>query len=326
MAAPHKLSATEVAALVDGLRSLEAETGQADGVEVRPYRFGADSGALLGDHYGLRMINERFCRLARGVFLPFLRIQPRISSFPPEIKPFGAFSDGLDNFVSLTISRMEPLRGQQMIVIHPDFVSLLTEAYYGGAIRSHTNRRGEFTTTELRVIEIICAGLNRAQEAAWRDVAHLTFTPQSHEENLQFATFVDADDLVVNCSFIIELPGADPANLDILYPLQALKPLAAQLRSRMQSDLVDEDLSWKKRLEAALRQVPVTLVAKLAEPDVSLAEVTALTPGRVVVADVQFSPMLLIEDQPLFTCEIGEKAGRAAVSLGRAFSPKPRED
>jgi flagellar motor switch protein FliM len=317
MASTHRLSTDQVAALVDGLRGLDAE-GTGDGAAaVQPYRFGTDNRAMLGDTYGLRMINERFCRLARPVFLPFLRMHPRISSFPPEIKTFEQYANELDNFTSLTISRMEPLRGTTMITLHPDFVSLLTDAYYGGAIRHQPNRRTEFTTTENRVIELVTTGLNRALEAAWRDLAPLSFHVASHEENLQFATFVEGRDLVVNCSFIIQLPDTDPANLDILYPLQALKPLAAQLRSRMQSDVVDDDATWRARLARAVMAVPLTVTARLAEPQVPLGALDRRAPGQMLPVDLAPAPVLMVADKPLFAGEIGAANGHAAISLTR---------
>ena len=91
MVPSKKLTSDEVNALIDGLgdESSSASMGGDDGhVDVRPFSFGSDDLSLLGDYYALRMINERFCRFARSVFLPMLRIQPRISSFPPEVKTF----------------------------------------------------------------------------------------------------------------------------------------------------------------------------------------------------------------------------------------------
>ena len=41
--------------------------------------------------------------------------------------------------------------------------------------------------------------------------------------NPQFTNFVDASDLVIICSFVVQLPGVDAANFDIIYPLQTLK-------------------------------------------------------------------------------------------------------
>ena len=47
----------------------------AEDKDVRPFQFGSDDLSLLGDYYALRMINERFARMARQVFLPMLRMQ-----------------------------------------------------------------------------------------------------------------------------------------------------------------------------------------------------------------------------------------------------------
>ena len=108
MASTRKLSSDEVNALIDGLGAeTNAPSGIMDGDEVRPFQFGSDDLSLLGDYHALRIINERFARLARSVFLPMLRIQPRISSFPPEVKTFDEYTAGIENFMSLNISRIE---------------------------------------------------------------------------------------------------------------------------------------------------------------------------------------------------------------------------
>ena len=111
MASTRKLSSDEVNALIEGLGSdtdSAANTTELD--EVVPFEFGADDLSLLGDFHALRIINERFARLIRSVFLPMLRMQPRISSFPPEVKTFDEYTAGIENFMSLSISRIEELR------------------------------------------------------------------------------------------------------------------------------------------------------------------------------------------------------------------------
>ena len=314
-ASPTKLSAGEVAALVGGLMDMHDEGND---VEVRPYKFGENDLSILGDYYALRMINERFCRIARSVFLPMLRIQPRISAFPPEMKTFDEYSDELENFVSLSISRVEELRGQQLIAIPPDFVSTLTDSYYGGAVRDNPIAgRTEFTATEQRVIEIVTDGLNRSLEMAWRDLTNLTFEVQNRDENLQFATFVDAEEMVINCSFMVQLPNSDHANFDILYPLQTLKPIAGQLRSRMQSDLVDEDMTWRERLERAVMEVPLSVSAQLARPEVALGHLMTAEPGNTMPVNLRPEPLLLVEEQPFFDIEFGAVGGKSALHLTR---------
>lgn len=318
----RKLSSLEVAALVGGLMEQDKDEAQMkDGKEVRSYRFGSDNLSVMGDYYALRMINERFCRLARTVFLPMLRIQPRISAFPPEVKRFEDFADGVENFISLTTSRIDELNGNQLMAVTPDFISLLTDSYYGGAIRSFKGSRNEFTATENRVIEIVTSGLNQALEAAWRDLIDLKFTNPHHEENLQFATFVDSQDMVVSCTFIIQLPDVDPATLDVIYPLQALKPIAQQLRSRMQSDIVDDDVKWRDRLRAAVMNVPLNVTARLAQPSVPLTAIAGVQSGQIVPVDLSPRPQLIVEGMPLFDGEPGEQGGHAALSLTRRIEP-----
>ena len=132
MAASKKLTSEEVDALIAGLgddsEALDS-VSSVEALEVKPFSFGSDDLSLLGDYYALRMINERFCRFARSVFLPMLRIQPRISSFPPEVKTFDEYSADADSFMSLTTSRLEELRGSSLLVVAPNFISLLTNSY-----------------------------------------------------------------------------------------------------------------------------------------------------------------------------------------------------
>jgi flagellar motor switch protein FliM len=271
--------------------------------------------SLLGDYYALRMINERFCRIARSVFLPMLRFQPRISAFPPEIRSFEDYRNSQDNFVSLTISRIDELRGSQLLVLSPAFISLLTDAYYGGSIRPIRQTRNEFTATEHRVIEIVSNQLNQALQLAWRDLMRLSFNTTSREENMQFAAFVEGEDMVVNCSFMVQLPDQEPATFDIIYPLQTLRPISSQLRSRMQSDSVEDDRTWRDRLERAILSIPLQVTARLAEPELPLRMLLGLQEGDVIPVSLTESVDVLIEGQHLFTATPGNQAGQSALSI-----------
>ena len=142
----RKLTADEVNALMDGLSSgdVSGQTGVGNDLDVAPFSFGTDDLTLMGDYYALRLINERFARMVRSVFLPLLRVQPRISSFPPEVKSFEEYSSGLEAFMSLTNSRIDELRGSMLTVLPPSFVSLCTSSRYGGKLEILDNSRTEF--------------------------------------------------------------------------------------------------------------------------------------------------------------------------------------
>ena len=75
MASTRKLSSDEVNALIEGLGSDNTSPSAImDGDDVRPFQFGSDDLSLLGDYHALRIINERFARLARSVFLSLIHI------------------------------------------------------------------------------------------------------------------------------------------------------------------------------------------------------------------------------------------------------------
>ena len=321
MAATRKLTPEEVEALIEGLGTGSGSTsGLLNGsdAEVRPFMFGSDDLSLLGDYHALRMINERFCRMARSVFLPFLRIQPRISSFPPEVKTFDLYVQESDTFVSLTTSRMEELRGSQLMVIQPSFISLLTDSYYGGTtVQALKRYQGEFTATEQRVIEIVTEGLIQSLQTAWRDLLTVTIGVQGREENIQFASFVDGSDTVIVCSFVVQLPRGEPAQFDVIYPLQTLKPIASQLRSRVQSDFVQDDMSWRQKLEQAILNIPLQLTAEIAQPTTSLRNLIHLQEGDVYPMQLHDGIRVKVEDRAIFEAQLGQVGAQTALNLTR---------
>ena len=323
MVSSRKLSSDEVDALIEGLQTDgESATSSdvSDSANVRPFKFGSDDLTLLGDYYALRMINERFARFSRAVFLPMLRIQPRISSFPPEVKTFDEYTSGIENFMSLTASRLEELRGNMMTVMDPTFISILTNSFYGGQLGPDKSKKNEFTSTEDRLIEIISEGLNRMLEAAWKDLMPINLSVQGREVNPQFVSFVDGSELVIICSFVVQLPGMDAANFDLIYPLQTLKPIASLLRSKVQSDVVEDDVSWRERLERAILEIPLKVSARLSEPVVSMSKLINVKPGEVIPIQIGEGIEVRVEDKPIFLGEMGEVSGQSAINLNKRLS------
>jgi flagellar motor switch protein FliM len=137
----------------------------------------------------------------------------------------------------------------------------------------------------------------------------------SREVNPQFASFVDGSDLVIICSFVVQLPDIDAASFDIIYPLQTLKPIASLLRSRVQTDKANDDKSWRDRMERAVLEIPLDLTARLSEPTVSMNKLIRLKAGDVFPIDIGEGVEILIEKLPFYSGELGEVGGQAAISL-----------
>ena len=105
--------------------------------------------------------------------------------------------------------------------------------------------------------------------------------------------------------------------MDIVYPLQTLKPIASQLRSRIQSDSGDSDVSWREKMERAILNVPLNITALLGEPVMSMGQLIRLKPGDVVPVQINNGIEVRIEDNAIFIAEIGEVSGQVAINLSR---------
>jgi len=318
MAGSRKLSDDEVEALLGGLEEDTASQSpeQFNPNEVREFAFGSEDLSLLGDYYALRLINEKLCRFTRSVFLPMLRVMPRISSFPPEVKTFDEYVENCDNFVSVTNSRIEELRGNCLLVVQAPFVSHLTNSYYGGSkIQSLFSNTGEFTATENRIIEIISEGMLDALANSWKDLITTTFEIQAREENIQLVSFVDGTDTVIVCSFVVQMPQHEPVNFDIVYPLQTLKPISSQLRSRVQNEYAHDDRTWKERLQNAVLSIPLVLSAELGRPKTSLGKLIKTKEGDVFPMASPEHVLVKVEGHSMYHAEVGKVGPNAAVSM-----------
>jgi flagellar motor switch protein FliM len=313
----RKLNNEEVAALIDGLTDgvLDAGTGVNPDTDYKPFVFGGDDTGLLGDLYTLRLINERLGRQMRNVLLPMLRFSPRIATLPPDTKRFETYLAGLDSFLSLNTARVDALKGTILLTIPPRLVSILVNSFFGGRGDSPVTRATEFTPTEERIIQIVVDGCLRSLEDAWREIFPVSFDFIGSETNPAFTSFIEAQDMVVICSFVVQLPFATPAAIDIIYPLQALKQIAPLLRSKIQGVGDGHDDGWARKLQDSLLDTQLEFSPRIAEPTITLSELMRLKPGMVVDIPAFEEVKVFVEGQSLFRATIGERDGRMAVSI-----------
>ncbi len=323
----RSLSEDEVEALLQGAEKDTSANNRASIEHIGPvseFRFGDDDLSLLGDFHALRIINEKFSRLVRVIFQPMLHIQPRINCAVPTVKTYGDYCQTIGRFMSLSTTRVEELRGAIMIVMPPDLISMATDTYYGGALKRPTKLATEFTGTERRILEILTEDIKKTLVRAWQELTPTTFSDTAYEENPQFASFVDGQESVVVCRFEISLPDLDPLNLDVLYPIQTLKPIASKLRSQVQTDVGESDLSWTEKLQAAVSEIPITMSAVLVESKIQISKLTDLLEGGTMVIAPPDDLRLKISNRTYFRGDMGEVDGCRAVSVTEKLIVQPK--
>lgn len=318
MPATKSLTEDEVSAL---LESLAGATGGAprgvlvDPQDVQPFSFDGDDLSLMSDLHALTAINERLGRQSRNIFQAFLRFQPRIAALPQEAKTLDEYIASLPSFVSLHTLRLEQLKGSALLTLRPEFISLLVSRYFGGDGTNAAARPSEFTPTEERVARLVTERLMAQMKTAWRDVMPLDITPVSHETNPAFVALCEGSDVILVSSFAVQIPDSDPFLFDICYTVQSLKPIIPVLRSKLRGSASEEDVAWREKLQEAVMNIALTLRPRIANPQVTAAQLLDLEPGMVVPIPAIEDVALYIDDTLFAHCTLGEVAGSTAVKI-----------
>ena len=165
------LSDEELAALSEGVRdgSIETDTGFNNSVRVRKHDLASEDSSLGVNVSSIDMINERFIRLFRLGLLEVLRTSPRVNPTRVQILKFGDYLKGLRAPLSVNIIRMNPLRGNSVIIIDPNVVFSSLYSFFGGFGKGVGELPPSrlFTPTESRIIKIILEVFFRSLTEAW---------------------------------------------------------------------------------------------------------------------------------------------------------------
>lgn len=323
MSSDLNLSAEEIDALRQGIAdgSIASNAGVMPDGDIAPYAFGSGDERGFGELHALHLLNERLARGFRQVFQPFLRGQPKVSAGSVMLEHYENYSDGFDDFLSLNVIRMEPLRGHGLVVLKPDLIGALVDAYFGGRGDPPVHRLSEFTPAEDRVIQSVLSRIFETLQAAWADIFGLHFTRVSSESHPQFLSFLEAEEMVVVTRFIVQLPRGLSSPIDIVYPLLSLKPVMPLLRMRVITEPGDADPLWDMKLREALLQVELPVRSILAEPTVPLRNIMELKVGDVIPINVPDELHLLIERTTFGIGTPGEANGNAALQIRAIATP-----
>ena len=327
MSASDLLSQDEIDALLHGVDSgdVETETDEAEPGVARGYDFASQDRIVRGRLPTLEMINERFARHFRTSLFNMLRRTADISVSGVQMLKFSEFIHSLFVPTSLSLIRVQPLRGRGLCVIDPKLVFSVVDNFFGGTGRFHTKIEGrDFTPTEVRVIQML---LNLAFEdfhEAWKPVMDVKFSYEGHEVNPQFANIVSPSEVVVVTTFHIDLETGG-GDIYVCLPYSMLEPIRDLLDAGVQSDRSDHDERWTRAIREEMKQARVGLKSMLVEATISLRELNEMRPGDVIPIDIPNLVTLEAEDTPVFRGKFGTYNGSRAVKILQKIVPEQIE-
>jgi flagellar motor switch protein FliM len=321
------LTPDELSALAEGVMdgSIPVDTGFNTTARVKKHDLASEDSSLGVNITSIDMINERFIRTFRLGLVEMLRTSPKVNPNQVEIVRFGDYLKSLKAPLSVNVVRMNPLRGNSIVVIDPTVVFSSLDSFFGGFGKGVGNLPPGrlFTPTESRIINMILEVLFKSLTEAWAAVLPIEFELVSSEINPQFAQIADENDLVILTRFEAEGNMNSQGFIDLVYPYASLKPIRELLRSRVQSgDGNDEsDKQWRIELEEAVDSAGLEARVLLGSVESSFGEIESMKEGDVLFFKKPELARLLVNGLPAFDVQVGTIGAQTAVQIERACIP-----
>ncbi len=292
------LSQEEIDALLKGVSGgeIETETEAEESDEgIISYDLANQEKIIRGRMPTLEIVNQRFSRDFRTTMSAMLRKLVDISPLSIDTIKFGDFLKSLPVPSSLHLFKMEPLRGYSLCAIDSKLVFALIDIFFGGDGASILKVEGrDFTPIEDSMIRRVVKEALENYQTAWAPVHKLTFEYVRSEMNPQFVTIVPPSDIVITTVFELEIEDTT-GTLTICIPYSNIEPIRAKLYAGFQTERLEVDSNWIRRLKKLITTLEVDMRVKLSEKDMSVEEILNLKEGDVINFNKDIDEPLIAE-------------------------------
>jgi flagellar motor switch protein FliM len=313
----------EVDALLRGLSGGEIETEtdvpeDDDGIVV--FDLSNQDRIIRGRMPVLEIINDRFARLASNAMANALRKRVDVNPVSIDMSKFGDFMRSLPVPTSINIFKMEPLRGNALMVVDTRLVFALVENLFGGSGSVPKVEGRDFTPIEQAIITRVVRLLLKNMEEAWKPVHDVKIELSRSEINPQFAAIVPPSDVVVVITFEVELENAI-GQMVVTLPYATIEPIRSKLYAAFQSERLELDHAWVSRFKERLMEVPVKVNVILGHTEITGRQLLNLEIGDILLLDTDEDELLeaKVEGVPKFYGEAGFVKGNKAFQVKKEY-------
>lgn len=288
------LAQDEVDALLRGLSGgdIESETDiPEDDTGIVPFDLANQDRIIRGRMPVLEIVNDRFARLCTNALSNAIRKRVELNPISIDMTKFGDFMRSLPVPTSINIFKMDPLRGNAVIVVDSRLVFALVENVFGGVGSQPKIEGREFTRIEQAIVDrVIKIALDNMEES-WRPVHELKLELVRSEINPQFAAIVPPTDVVVVINFEVELDSSI-GSMIICLPYATIEPIRAKLHASFQTERLEVDHAWVSRLKERLLETSVEMKVRVGCTQITGNQLLRLELGDILVLDTDVDALL----------------------------------
>ncbi len=291
------LEQDEVDALLRGLSGGDVETETEipeDDTGVVAFDLANQDRIIRGRMPVLEIVNDRFARLCTNALANTMRKRVDINPISIDMSKFGDFMRSLPVPTSISIFKMDPLRGNALLVVDSRLVFALVENFFGGAGSQPKVEGRDFTPIEQAIVERVVKIALANMEESWKPVHEVHVELVRTEVNPQFAAIVPPSDVVIVVTFEVELENAI-GSLIVCLPYATMEPIRSKLHASFQSERLEVDHVWINRFKERLMETPVELVVRMGRTAISGRQLLYLQEGDIILLDTDEDELLEAE-------------------------------
>ena len=314
------LSQGEVDALLRGVGDGEIETEKDEAPEevsgIVAYDLTSQEKIIRGRLPSLDIINQMFSRLFKNTFSTLMRKSVNVSTVSTDTIKFGDFLRSLPVPSSMHIFRMEPLRGHGLVIVESKVVYAVVDTFFGGSGAEAVVTDRDFSAIEIRMTKTVILSVLHDLEEAWRPVHTVTTSFVRSEGNPQFAAIVPPTDIVLVIMFEIEMENIS-GTLTICLPYEAIEPVIPKLKAQFQSEKLEVDHVWVRRLRGELLSTEIEIITELGTTEITPESLMGFKVGDTLILgnDVTDPLILKVEGNPKFKGFPGVSRGNKAIQI-----------
>jgi len=291
------LEQDEVDALLRGLSGGDVETETEipeDDSGVVAFDLANQDRIIRGRMPVLEIVNDRFARLCTNALANTMRKRVDINPISIDMSKFGDFMRSLPVPTSISIFKMDPLRGNALLVVDSRLVFALVENFFGGAGSQPKVEGRDFTPIEQAIVERVVKIALANMEESWKPVHEVHVEMVRTEVNPQFAAIVPPSDVVIVVTFEVELENAI-GSLIVCLPYATMEPIRSKLHASFQSERLEVDHIWINRFKERLMETPVEMVVRMGRTTISGRQLLYLQEGDIILLDTDEDELLEAE-------------------------------
>lgn len=291
------LGQDEIDNLLRGLNNGEIETEQVEEVPedaISVFNLANQDRIIRGRMPVLEIINDRFAKLSTNSLTNSMRKRVEFNPNTIDVVKFGDFMKSLAVPSSIHVFKMEPLRGNALMVIDAKLVFALVENFFGGSGSKPKIEGREFTPIEQAIIAKVVHVILKNIEEAWFPVHELQLELVRSEINPQFASIIPPSEAVIVVSFEVELDSA-LGSFAICLPYPTIEPIRAKLHANFQTERLEVDHSWVALLKERIMETPLNLKVALGKAQITSNQLLKLQAGDIIMLDTEVDSPLPIQ-------------------------------